>query len=482
MQCEISKFFVDQPFSVTFHPNGGCIVVGFTEKLRLMAITIKDIVIHREFPIRSCRECRFSHGGQYFAAVNTNNVQVYSSYTFKNLVNLRSPGQRIKAIAWSTDDNVLVSCDANGIMTLHTVRTGKQKAASNQQSFYFASIVCTGAVGTKCFGVTLPDNILRVTEDCVTKDQLEVAGVPCQIALGPNAKCLFVSTRNGTILNYCFPGSSAIGSNFPTADSAVKSILHHASITSLILSPDNQFLFTAGEDSCIYMLRIAMTELQAARGATAITYSEDVLISRSELVEQLRALRRAQHDVQDLDTEQKYKLDSLAQGFKQKRKEIKEKIREEQDSERANADELMKQITALNEDAEAQRATIEMQYKQEMQQNTNHFQANMAIEQEQQELLKEEKEQAIARGQQEYERLVAENNRHTEQVTLEFEQTLAELERQRSQVAQEKQDLKVEFNEWEVKIGRELAFEIGRREYEAQKQTEAEKTNNCRSD
>jgi WD40 repeat protein len=100
MQCEIAKFFVDQPFSVSFHPNGGCIVVGFTEKLRLMAITINDIVIHREFPIRSCRECRFSHGGQYFAAVNTNNAEVYSSYIFKNLVNLRSPGQRIKAIAW----------------------------------------------------------------------------------------------------------------------------------------------------------------------------------------------------------------------------------------------------------------------------------------------------------------------------------------------------------------------------------------------
>jgi WD40 repeat protein len=218
MQCEISKFFTGQPLAVSFHPNGGSIVAGFAEKLRFMAITINDIITYREFSIRGCRECKFSHGGQYFAVVNSNNVQIYSSYTFKNIVNLRSPGQRIKTIAWSTDDNVVVACDANGTMTLFTVRTGKQPAASNQQSFHFTSVVCTDAVGTKCDGVALPDNVLRATEDCVTKDQLDVQGVPCQVTLGPNGKCLFVSTRNGTVLTYCLPGSSATGSDFPSAE------------------------------------------------------------------------------------------------------------------------------------------------------------------------------------------------------------------------------------------------------------------------
>jgi WD40 repeat protein len=266
-----------------------------------MAITINDIVTHREFPIRGCKECRFSSGGQYFAAVNGNNVQIYSSYTFKNLVNLRSPGQRVKAIAWSTDDNVLVSCDANGTMTLHTVRTGKQKAASNQQAFHFTSIVCTDAVGTKCYGVTLPDNVLRVTEDCATKDQLDVVGVPCQLAMGPNNKCLFVSTRNGTVLVYTFPGSSATGSNFPAPENVSKYTLHHAPINALVTSPDNLYLFTAGEDGCIYMMKILSSEPANTRSTTVIQYSEDVLISRAELVEQFRALRRAQQDVVDLD-------------------------------------------------------------------------------------------------------------------------------------------------------------------------------------
>jgi hypothetical protein len=293
--------------------------------------------------------------------------------------------------------------------------------------------------------------------------------------MGPNGKCLFVSTRNGTVLTYCFPGSSATGSNFPSAESAVKATLHHSPITSLVLSPDNQYLFTAGEDACIYMMKIISSEPQNLRGATQIQYSEDVLISRSELVEQLRTLRQAQQNVQELENEQRNKLQSLKQGFKQKRKEIKDKIKEEQDSEKANVEELEKQIAALNEDAEAQRGTIETQFRQESQQKTARFEMNIANEQEQQEVLKREKEEAALRGEEEYNRLVAENDLHAHQFTEECDQAIAKMEQQRAEVRAEKHQIKVEFNDWEVRLGRELAFEIGKREYEAQLQREIEK-------
>jgi WD40 repeat protein len=111
------------------------------------------------------------------------------------------------------------------------------------------------------------------------------AGRPLPGHLGPNGKCLFISTRSGTVLTYCFPGPSPTGSHFLSAESAVNATLHHLSISSLVLSPDNQYLFTTGEDSCIYMMKIISSEPQNLRGAAQIQYSEDVLISRSELVE-----------------------------------------------------------------------------------------------------------------------------------------------------------------------------------------------------
>jgi hypothetical protein len=84
------------------------------------------------------------------------------------------------------------------------------------------------------------------------------------------------------------------------------------------------------------MMEIISSEPQNLRGAVQIQYNEDVLISRSELVEQLWTLRQGQNNVQELENEQHNKLQLLIQGFKQKRKQIKDIIKEEQDSEKAN--------------------------------------------------------------------------------------------------------------------------------------------------
>jgi hypothetical protein len=156
------------------------------------------------------------------------------------------------------------------------------------------------------------------------------------------------------ILMHCFQGPLPTGSHFLSAESAVKGTLHHSPITSLVLSPDHQHLSTAGEDSCIFIMKIISSEPQNLRSAAQIQYSEDVLISRSGFVEQLRTLRQAQHNVQKLENEQHNKLQSLKQGFKQKRKQIKNNIKEEQDSEKADVEGLKKQIAALTDDAEAQ--------------------------------------------------------------------------------------------------------------------------------
>lgn len=43
----------------------------------------------KEFSVKACKECCFSHGGHYFAAVNGNTISIYNTYTFDNIGNLR---------------------------------------------------------------------------------------------------------------------------------------------------------------------------------------------------------------------------------------------------------------------------------------------------------------------------------------------------------------------------------------------------------
>ena len=84
-----------EAFSVAFHPSGFHLIVGFADKVRLMNLLMEDFRSYKEIPIKACRETRFSHGGQFFAAVNSNTIQVYKTYTCEVVCNLR--GHQSKA-------------------------------------------------------------------------------------------------------------------------------------------------------------------------------------------------------------------------------------------------------------------------------------------------------------------------------------------------------------------------------------------------
>ena len=55
---DLYKEFQEEAYSVALHPSGLFVLVGFSEKLRLMNLLIDDIRPFKEFMIRGCREVR----------------------------------------------------------------------------------------------------------------------------------------------------------------------------------------------------------------------------------------------------------------------------------------------------------------------------------------------------------------------------------------------------------------------------------------
>lgn len=53
---ELYKEFAEQAYSIALHPSGLYILVGFSDKLRLMNLLIDDIRTFKEFTIKGCRE------------------------------------------------------------------------------------------------------------------------------------------------------------------------------------------------------------------------------------------------------------------------------------------------------------------------------------------------------------------------------------------------------------------------------------------
>ena len=77
-------------------------------------LLMDDIRPSKEFPIKQCRECVFNNGGDLFAAVNGNIIQVYNAYTCENVGNLRGHSGKVRSVHWSADDTKIVSAGTDG--------------------------------------------------------------------------------------------------------------------------------------------------------------------------------------------------------------------------------------------------------------------------------------------------------------------------------------------------------------------------------
>ena len=92
---DVCKEFQEEAYSVSLHPSGLFILVGFSDKLKLFTILIDDLRPFKEFSIRGCREALFSNGGHLFAAVHGNVIQIYSTVTFENITNLKGHNGKV---------------------------------------------------------------------------------------------------------------------------------------------------------------------------------------------------------------------------------------------------------------------------------------------------------------------------------------------------------------------------------------------------
>jgi hypothetical protein len=121
---EVNKYFPEDALSVSFHPSGLHVLVGFSDKLRLMNLLMDDIRVVTEFPIKGCRECQFSDGGQTFAAANGHSIQLYRTYTAEPIALLRGHNSKVQSLHWTQHDTRLVSAGKDGAVYQWDVTEG----------------------------------------------------------------------------------------------------------------------------------------------------------------------------------------------------------------------------------------------------------------------------------------------------------------------------------------------------------------------
>jgi WD40 repeat protein len=89
------------------------------------------------------RQCRFSNGGQMFAAVYSNTIQVFNTWTFENTANLKGHNGKVRSLSWSNDDSHLISCGSDGAVYCWSISTLKRENENILKGCSYSSAVCT---------------------------------------------------------------------------------------------------------------------------------------------------------------------------------------------------------------------------------------------------------------------------------------------------------------------------------------------------
>ncbi|KAJ8285212.1 hypothetical protein GJAV_G00023590 [Gymnothorax javanicus] len=383
---EVCREFQEQALSVALHPSGLFLLVGFSDKLRLLNLLMNDLRSFMEFSVRGCRECAFSNGGHLFAAVNGTVIQIYSTITFENVRNLKGHSGKVRSILWSEDDSRLVSCGADGAVYEWNTLSTKRESECVLKTCSYSDIAISPdaktvfAVGTDCTLKEIQDH--QILKDVPAEDEMYTA-----VCFSLSGRMLFTGTSSGTVRVMKYPLSSQKDwTEFQG---------HAAPITKMVITTDEQFLLTVAEDGCLLIWRIIDQERPVLKRDKQCYYSSEILITKTDLEEKDQNMQELKTRVEELNVVNQFQLRlkgmdherevrEMTDGFTREIESLKSQnqvLKSEKEKMESEHKERMDKVLERNakekldlESASMQNLMLEYQRYQELQQKSQEMQ------------------------------------------------------------------------------------------------------------
>lgn len=321
-KCEISKLYGDTIFSVSLHPSGLHLLVGFSDRLKLMNLLLDDLRIFQSFPIRACKLTSFSHGGHLFAAVFNNVVVIYNFSKFEVVANLQGHSSKVRCIQWSKNDEYLVTSGADGAIYQWDPIKGTR---------CFDHVLRT----TDYTSITISDeNVVYACDSNGTLKEIKQGEVLKTVKLEESFSYLTMSGK-GLFGTTSFGHLRIINLPLETPLQFTEKSAHATSADILIASSDNYNLVSCSSDGSIIVWN-RYDEINFDRKAVNIdvnqNWSEEVLVSKNDLEEKNNQIEELTFKVNELKSENEYESRLKDLNHQEQLKDLTEKFIQEMDA------------------------------------------------------------------------------------------------------------------------------------------------------
>eukprot|EP00906_Rhabdomonas_costata_P011478 RCo016356 len=411
---EVCKQFDDEVWCIACHPMGLRLMVGFKFRLCMCNVLVNDLHVCTDFPVKNCREVRFSPGGQYFAAVVVNRIQIYNAYSFELLGSLQGHSSMVKSICWTKNDQGIVSAGFEGAVYEWKLEGMKREDADD-------NVVKSVAYSSLCFddttGMIAAVGTSKVTEPGVTEGEVTLRQIfrgqeqrvvkpgsaisvkaanklhTSELAICSLSQTLFLGTTTGQLLLYKWPLPENV-------EPYQRYDIHQGEILFVLLSPDEKYLFTVGEDHSLFMfdVDIILEGRPVSRKSFNYAAFDDVsYVLQHEMDDRVRTIESYKVQLDDFKREREKEVAFIVEEEK--------KLRESFEADAANAlRELEEKVVRANRERDKAR-TVMMETEKQLE--SLHMKAAEELEglyqkryEEQQakyKQLKEEKDELVVR-------------------------------------------------------------------------------------
>lgn len=294
-ECESARIFTGElPTSLSIHPSGFVLAVGFRERVRIFALLNDEFRVIKELPgTRGAQIIQFSNNGGFLSVAHGKMVSIFHGVNYNKVASLKLHSTTVTTVAWSPADDRFATAGMDGLIAewLSSDWTPLTEFSSRGASYGAMaydpkglSLFCAASEGTGMLRELRGGQVVGEyeIESKITSMQMvytsasafsafggrsDVRSSPSQITRATDllegrdsnaldegkddasdVRVLVAVTQSGAL--WIYP--------LPLATSGFQEIgLHIGAALHVSVSPCRKYLVTAGDDGCIFVMNIS---------------------------------------------------------------------------------------------------------------------------------------------------------------------------------------------------------------------------------